>query len=149
LDVTQGVLSVVASGGVSVSGSGGHLMLSGAIAALNATLGTLTYTGNPNFHGSDSLTMTTSDGGLTDVDTAAITVNGVNTAPVAQNGSAGGNEDTPISGALVATDADSPTLTYSVVAQAAHGTVAVNALTGAYTYTPNADFNGTDTFTFR
>ena len=71
----------------------------------------------------------------------------VNDAPVAQNGSASGNEDTPISGTLVATDVESLTLTYALGAQAANGTVVVNT-DGSYTYTPNPNFNGTDSFTF-
>ena len=57
---------------------------------------------------------------------------------MAQDGSASGNEDTPISGTLVATDVDSPTLTYALGTQAANGTVVVNA-DGSYTYTPNAE----------
>jgi Ca2+-binding RTX toxin-like protein len=71
-----------------------------------------------------------------------------NVAPVAQDGTASGNEDNAINGALVASDVDSPSLTYSRVSQAAHGTVTVNA-NGTFSYTPNADFNGTDSFTFK
>ena len=67
--------------------------------------------------------------------------------PVAQNGSASGDEDKPIAGTLVATDGDSPTLTYGLVAQAAHGGVVLSP-DGSYTYTPAADFNGSDSFTF-
>ena len=70
-----------------------------------------------------------------------------NDAPVAQDGSASGNEDTPIGGTLVATDVDNPTLTYTLGAQATNGTVVVNT-DGTYTYTPNPNFNGTDSFTF-
>ena len=66
---------------------------------------------------------------------------------MAQDGSASGNEDTPIGGTLVATDLDNPTLTYALGAQAANGTVVVNT-DGTYTYTPNLNFNGTDSFTF-
>ena len=71
----------------------------------------------------------------------------MNDAPVAQNGSASGSEDTPITGTVVATDVDSVTLTYALAAQAANGTVVVNS-DGTYTYTPTLDFNGTDSFTF-
>ena len=79
--------------------------------------------------------------------TITLTVAAVNDAPVAQNGSASGNEDTPIDGTLVATDVESPTLTYALAAQAANGTVVVNT-DGSYSYTPNLNFNGTDSFTF-
>ena len=74
-----------------------------------------------------------------------------NQAPVAQDGSASGNEDTTISGAAVATDADDTQLIYALVGDnggAQHGTVTMNSA-GSYLYTPNGDFNGTDSFTFR
>ena len=84
---------------------------------------------------------------LNDAQTTVVSVTAVNDAPVAQDGSNSSNEDTPISGTLVATDVDSPSLIYSLSTQAAHGNVAVNA-DGTYTYTPNADFTGADSFTF-
>jgi VCBS repeat-containing protein len=79
---------------------------------------------------------------------ATVTVTPVNDAPVAQNGASGGNEDNVIHGALIATDVDSAVLTYSRVAQAAHGTVTINA-NGTFSYTPNADFHGVDSFSFK
>jgi VCBS repeat-containing protein len=85
--------------------------------------------------------------------TQTVAVTPVDNASVAQNGSASGNEDSAITGSAVATDVDSPSLTYSLVGSeggAQHGTVTfTNAATGAYTYTPAANFNGTDTFTFK
>ena len=107
-----------------------------------------TYTPNLNFNGTDSFTFTASDGTIgSNTATVTLTVAAVNDAPVAQDGSANGNEDTPISGTLVATDVDSPTLTYALGAQAVNGTVVVNT-DGSYTYTPNLNFNGSDSFTF-
>ena len=70
-----------------------------------------------------------------------------NDAPVAQDGSASGNEDTPILGTVVATDPDGPTLTYALGVQALHGTVVVQT-NGSYIYTPSLDYNGGDSFTF-
>jgi hypothetical protein len=50
----------------------------------------------------------------------------------------------------VATDVDSATLTYSVVGAASHGTVTItNPTTGAYSYAPALNYNGTDSFTFK
>ena len=72
----------------------------------------------------------------------------MNDLPVAQSGSASGNEDTPITDALVATDVDSPILTYSLGTPTANGAIVLNP-DGSFTYTPNADFNGSDFFTFR
>ncbi len=76
-----------------------------------------------------------------------------NEAPVAQNGSASGNEDAIIAGTAVATDTDNTAaqLSYSLVGVnggAANGSVALNA-NGSFTYTPNTDFNGSDSFIFR
>ncbi|MEQ1543170.1 MAG: putative Ig domain-containing protein [Novosphingobium sp.] len=71
-----------------------------------------------------------------------------NTAPVAQDGSASGTEDAPITGQVAATDADGNALTYSLVTGPAHGTITFNA-NGSYTYTPGSDYNGADSFTFR
>ena len=46
------------------------------------------------------------------------------------------------------TDVDGDTLTVTKVANPANGAVTLNA-NGSFTYTPNADFNGTDTFTYK
>jgi len=72
---------------------------------------------------------------------------------VAQNGTASGNEDTVISGVAVATDVDHAAnlLTYALVGAdggAANGTVAMND-DGSFTYTPDLDFVGDDSFQFQ
>ncbi|MFM7345921.1 MAG: tandem-95 repeat protein [Tagaea sp.] len=74
---------------------------------------------------------------------------GFNAAPDAQNGTGAGNEDTVIAGQLSATDANGDPLTYALAANGgpANGTVTINP-NGTYSYTPNANFNGTDTFTY-
>ena len=54
----------------------------GNAAQINAALAGLSYTGNLNFNGPDTLTVTTGDGTAQDIDTVAITVNPVNDAPV-------------------------------------------------------------------
>ena len=80
---------------------------------INAALAGLTYTGNPNFNGPDTLTVTTGDGTAQDIDTVAITVNPVNDAPVnTVPGAQSVNEDTllPIAGVSVA-DVDGLPLT--------------------------------------
>ncbi|MEC5205909.1 VCBS repeat-containing protein [Vogesella perlucida] len=91
LNVSNGVLNVLAGPAV-ISGSGtGSVVLSGTVAMINATLaavGAVTYAPAANYNGSDSLTMTTLDNGntglggpLSDTDTVAITVTSVNDAP--------------------------------------------------------------------
>jgi VCBS repeat-containing protein len=116
--------------------------------AVNAD-GSFSYTPNANYNGPDSFTFKANDG-LADsnVATETLTVRAVNDAPVAANGSAGGDENTVINGTLVATDIDSASLTFSRVAQATHGSVTVNA-NGSFSYTPNIGYSGTDSFTFK
>ena len=110
--------------------------------------GSFTYTPNADFNGADSFTFLANDGEAdSNIATVNLSIAALNDAPVAQDGSASGTEDAQVSGTLVATDVDSATLTYSLGTPAANGTVVVNT-DGSYIYTPNADFNGADSFTF-
>ncbi len=107
------------------------------------------YTPNANFHGSDSFTYTISDGhGGTDTATVNVTVNSANDPPDAVNDTASTNEDTPVPINVLAndTDADGDTLTVASVTQGTHGTVANNG--SNVSYTPNANFHGSDSFTY-
>ncbi|PLC06922.1 hypothetical protein CY658_07980 [Variovorax sp. RO1] len=109
--------------------------------------GTYTYVPGANFHGSDSFTVTVNDGhGGTITSTVNVTVNPVNDAPTVIDYTKTTNEDTPVSGQVVGSDADGDALTYTKGSDPAHGTVTVNT-DGTYTYTPGANFNGTDSFT--
>jgi VCBS repeat-containing protein len=66
--------------------------------------------------------------------------------PVAGNYSVTTEEDTPVSGQVVGSDADGDALTYALGTGPVNGTVSVNA-NGSWTYTPAGDFNGADSFT--
>jgi VCBS repeat-containing protein len=115
--------------------------------------GSFTYTPNPNFSGSDSFTYAANDGnGGSDTATVTIAVNEANDAPTAANDTYATNEDTlltvPSPGVLGNdSDADSQ-LTVALAAGPANGTLALNG-DGSFTYVPNADFSGTDGFTYR
>jgi Ca2+-binding RTX toxin-like protein len=111
--------------------------------------GSLTYTPNANFNGSDSFTYTVTSGGVIETATVNVTVTPVNDATVITGGTSGvGNEDTAITGTLLATDADglADGTVFGVTGAAAHGTATINAATGAWSYTPVADYNGADSF---
>jgi hypothetical protein len=74
---------------------------------------------------------------------------GGTTGITAENGTLTTDEDTPATGTLSATSADGNALTFRVDTDAAMGTVTItDAATGAYSYTPDANANGSDSFTF-
>src|SRR5207245_1476799 len=98
--------------------------------------------------GPDSFTFKANDG---TVDSAAATVSltvmHVNHAPVAAAQTVTTAEDTAKAVVLTATDVDGDTLTYSVVAGPTHG--ALSGTAPNITYTPAANYNGADSFTFK
>src|SRR5437879_8284588 len=108
----------------------------------------LTYTSAAGYFGPDSFTFKANDG---TVDSAAATVSvtvvHVNHAPVADAQAVTTAEDTAKAIVLTATDADGDMLTYSVVAGPAHG--ALSGVAPNLTYTPAANYNGADSFTFK
>ncbi|HSH15727.1 MAG TPA: Ig-like domain-containing protein, partial [Verrucomicrobiae bacterium] len=82
-----------------------------------------------------------------------ITVESLNEAPVANDDVFSTNEDTPLimpaPGVLANdTDADGDPLTASQVAGTAHGILTLNP-EGSFSYTPDSNFNGTDSFTYQ
>ncbi len=111
--------------------------------------GTFTYTPNANYSGPDSFTFQASDGAeLSNVATVTIDVTPVNDTPTANNQDIVLEEDSVHNGMLTASDIDGDPLTYLLVSQATHGTAVVN-VNGSFTYTPNANTNGMDSFTFK
>ena len=74
----------------------------------------------------------------------------MNDPPAAADGGGPTAEDTALTGGLTATDPDGDTLTYGVVTGPTHGILTgFDPTTGAFTYTPAADYNGADSFTFK
>ena len=116
--------------------------------------GSFTYTPPAGWHGTETFTYKASDG-FKNSDSAllTVTVNAVNDAPVATDDAYSTSEDIPLvigaPGVLSNdTDEDSVTLTALKVADPAHGALTLNA-NGSFTYTPEADWSGTDTFTYK
>jgi VCBS repeat-containing protein len=122
-------------------------------ATVNPAENTVTYTPPADFNGTATFTYTVTDAdtptGQSSTATVTVTVNPVNDEPTASGTSISTNEDTPSSGTLSAADADADPLTYSVTDAPDHGTLAVNASTGSYIYTPTADYHGSDSFSFQ
>jgi 6-phosphogluconolactonase (cycloisomerase 2 family) len=151
LTLSNNAAGVLTTSGAATYTSGtGVWTITGTVAQVNAALAAMAFT--PATDNDVDATITThiqdqnaagpADGSIT------LDVTPVNDAPAAQNGSTGGNENEVINGTLVATDVDSLSLTYSRVAQAAHGTAVVNA-NGTFAYTPDTGYNGPDSFTFK
>jgi hypothetical protein len=107
----------------------------------------LVYTPDENYCGPDLFKFVANDN-TTDgnVGTVSINVECVNDAPVAQDQSSATDEDTPLPIALVATDVEGDPLTFSVAGGPTHGTLDLDG--ASVIYTPFADYNGADEFTF-
>jgi VCBS repeat-containing protein len=121
--------------------------------SLNAN-GSFAYTPDPNFNGSDSFTYRASDGATaSNPATVTITVSAVNDAPVAGDDAYSTAEDTALTVAAPGvlgndTDLDGDVLSAALGSGPAHGTLTLNE-DGSFTYTPDANFNGPDSFTYR
>ena len=74
----------------------------------------------------------------------------MNQLPVATDGSANTNENTPLKMKLNASDPDNDPLTYIIDTQPTHGSIsAFHANNGTLTYTPQTNFTGQDSFGFK
>jgi dTDP-4-dehydrorhamnose 3,5-epimerase-like enzyme len=148
------VLNGSVAGNDTLSGDGGNVFALGTGAAHGTVVvnadGTFTYTPSANYNGPDSFTytLTDSDG---DVSTATVTVNvgSVDDLPTAGNDTFAVTEDTVLNGSVAGNDTLSGDggNTFALGTGAAHGTVVVNA-NGTFTYTPAANYNGPDSFTY-
>ena len=123
-------------------------------ASINTATGAITYSPNANSNGSDSFTYTVNDaeGATSNTATVSITITAVNDVPVAADDSASTNEDNAVQVAVLANDSDIDNAlnaaSVTVASNPSNGATSVNTGTGAITYTPAANFNGTDTFTY-
>jgi len=114
---------------------------------LNATTGVYSYAPVANYNGTDSFQFRVQDtSGAFATAQVNFTVNAVNDAPVANNGSFSLNEDSQFNGQVSASDVDGGALTFSLIGNTTHGTLSLNATTGSFTYVPTANFFGSDGF---
>lgn len=123
---------------------------------LNAD-GTFTYVPDANFHGADTFVYSVSDGnGGSDQATVNITVNSVTDIPVVSGESYDALEDTPFNATLLNSllnndthgDGYSLVVNTTPISDVSHGTLVINA-DGTFSYTPDANFHGVDSFIYQ
>ena len=163
-DTLTTVLTVT-SGSITAGGqTGATVTLSGTASAINTALSAATYTGNLNFHGADTLSATTTDGGgqTSGLKQFAITV--ADTGGITENltGTLSGNENSSISLAGLTVADSNPGDTLTTVLTVTSGSItaggqtgatvtlsgtasAINTALSAATYTGNLNFHGADT----
>jgi VCBS repeat-containing protein len=116
--------------------------------------GSFTYTPAANFNGSDAFTYRAGDGTVTSSPaTVAITVTATDDTPTATDDAYTTPEDTALTVAAPGVlgndrDADGDTLSAELGSGPSHGAITLNA-DGSLTYTPTANYNGPDAFTYR
>ena len=110
--------------------------------------GILSYTPTANYNGSDSLVVQVSDGALIDSVTFNFSIGAESDAPTILDLNAtlslSLTEDSFLLYDLNASDADGDTLSWSLSTIPSNGTATVDSVTGVLTYTPTANYNGSD-----
>ena len=113
--------------------------------------GAVIYTPNSNFNGVDSFvyTMADEEGAVSGPTKVTVTVRDINDPPIAGNDSATVAEDSFVQINVLAndTDVDGDLRNPSVVTGPTSGVVNLTG-TGTFLYTPSANFNGVDSFTY-
>jgi uncharacterized repeat protein (TIGR01451 family) len=126
----------------------------GTLAAINAALNDVTYRGDLNYNGPDTITLISNDNGhtgsggaKTDTDTTSVTVSPVNDPPVnTMPGAQTVNEDTDLGGlAFSIADPDAGSQTVRFTLSATHGNLTLAGLTDL---SPAPGGNGTHSMTY-
>ena len=108
---------------------------------------TVTYTPDADYHGSDSFVYKVNDGTVdSNTATVSITITPVNDPPVAEDLVLATIENQAIEFELLASDPDGDSLNYSITLSPEHGNVSCSGIN--CTYTPEAGWSGTDSFTY-
>ncbi len=121
---------------------------SNGVASVNID-GSFTYSPSPEFFGNDFFSYSIVDGnGGIDSATVFITINSVNDSPTANDDVDSTDEDTPVTIPVLDNDSDleNDPLTVTDSTDGSNGSTTTDGTT--VTYTPNADFFGSDSFTY-
>lgn len=129
------------------------LSLNGGSISINSTTGTWSYNPKLNFTGKDSFVVVATDsfGGTTETNVAVLVDDLKTDQPTIFEGifDVKGNEDTVITGRLTATDVDGLGANpFSIVDldKPVNGIATVNSSDGSWSYKPNLNYNGKDSF---
>ncbi len=123
-------------------------------AVVNVSTGTITYTPDVGFVGTDVFTYTVddTDGDTSNAATVTATVSSNMAAPIAVDDGISTSQDTPVGNFVVLANdqANGQTIdvTTVVASDPPNGSTVVNQTTGAVSYTPNLGFVGMDVFTY-
>ncbi|HHF3124472.1 TPA: tandem-95 repeat protein, partial [Vibrio diabolicus] len=111
--------------------------------------GSITYTPNDSYHGTDSFTYIVTSGGVSESTTVNVDVTPVNDAPVAKDDTAITDEDTPVTIDVLPNDTDVDGDKLSIESASVpkeQGTVEV--VNGKLVFTPAENFNGDAEITY-
>ncbi|WP_043855844.1 tandem-95 repeat protein [Vibrio parahaemolyticus] len=111
--------------------------------------GSVTYTPNDNYHGTDSFTYIVTSGGVSESTTVNVDVTPVNDAPVAKDDTTITGEDTPVTIDVLPNDSDVDGDKLSIESASVpkeQGTVEV--VNGKLVFTPAENFNGDAEITY-
>ncbi|MDD2699048.1 MAG: tandem-95 repeat protein [Arcobacteraceae bacterium] len=118
---------------------------------IDSASGVVTFKNTPDFESATttySFIASVSDGSSTVTQDITINLLNVNEAPTTTFSSFSTNEDTIYNGTLTGTDVEGSNLTYSIESNTTNGVLSLNS-NGTFTYTPTANFSGTDSFTYK
>ncbi|EJB0367874.1 tandem-95 repeat protein [Vibrio parahaemolyticus] len=111
--------------------------------------GSVTYTPNDNYHGTDSFTYIVTSGGVSESTTVSVDVTPVNDAPVAKDDTAITDEDTPVTIDVLPNDTDIDGDKLSIQSASVPETQGkVEIVDGKLVFTPAENFHGDAEITY-
>ena len=121
------------------------LEVNNATVTLNGNVAT--YTPDAHFNGTDTFTFYANDGTSdSNIATVTMTVSAEDDEPNTLDVATSTDEDVAVAVNLSAEEYDGDSYSFAIITDVSNGTTSLNGST--VTYTPNQDWNGTDTFTF-
>lgn len=139
----------------------GSLNLNSLVITTNASHGTITvntdgsvnyvHDGSTSISDSFSYTVTDSTGVTSNIANVSLDITLINTPPIAVNDNVSTNEDTGLTIDVLANDSDAeqdPLTIFAVTNPTLYGGITLNNNGNDITYTPNANFNGIDSFDY-